>query len=77
MTVAVVGRLLQLHLQRAGVSAPQHEAGRSRAVVAQFGRRRQRRVGHLLDVGVGGRRFGGFLLTEGLFEGAPQLKEGE
>lgn len=69
----VVGRLLQLHLQRIGVCAPQHEAGRRRAVVAQFGRRRQRRVGHLLNVGVGGRGLGGFLLAEGLFEGASQL----
>lgn len=57
------------------MGAPQHLGGGSGAVVGQFRGGGQRRVGHLLDVGVRGRRLGRLLLAEGLFEGAAQLKE--
>lgn len=61
-------------VQRVGVRVPEHVAVARGAVVGEFGGRRQRRVRHLLDVGVGRGRLGRFLLAERLFEGAAQLQ---
>lgn len=53
---------------------PEHLSGGSGAIVGQLWGGGQGRVGHLLDVGVRGRRLGRFLLAECLFERAAQLQ---
>lgn len=63
-----------VYVQRAGVCVPEHVAGGCGAVVGQLRGGRQRRVRHLLNVGVRRGRLGRFLLAECLFEGASQLQ---
>lgn len=53
---------------------PEHLSRGSGAIVGQLWGGGQGRVGHLLDVGVRGRRLGRFLLAECLFERAAQLQ---
>lgn len=65
---------LEVHAHGVGVRVPEHLSGGSGAIVGQLWGGGQGRVGHLLDVGVRGRRLGRFLLAECLFERAAQLQ---
>lgn len=67
----------KVYVQRVGMRVPEHVAGGAGAVVGEFGGGGQRRVRHLLDVGVRRGRFGRLLLAERLFEGASQLHVGK
>lgn len=60
-------------LQGVGVGVAYHGRRGSRAAIGKFGWRWQRRVRHLFNVRVRGRRFGRLFLSERLFKGAPQL----